>query len=328
MLVKEIIKESQLLQEQIARFWMLLNYAIKTEGPGIGRLAEKALEWIASSVKGKPNAAEELAQAWVMTAEKTESTIANAIETGGKQAASQGVPIATLEKAERLALQLYGKNARKLIPQIKNAAQMGQIWWGASTQAFNTVLTTIGVSKPILTMLYYIYEAYEKNEEGDPEYQGAKLQYIVQWEINKCLEEVIGLLAGRGIIAWALGPKGIQMLAPFGWGPIGKAFNLLNPGAQAAFQAWFISPAGQESFAKWLVGTAVIPGTDTKVPFGPTFKEVVAFVGGHVVKTGYDAILRALGSDKAQQPPRVSDTGTTPWRAKSSQEIGHGFKTD
>lgn len=326
MLVKEIIKESQLLQEQIARFWVLLNYAIKTEGPGIGRLAEKALEWIASSVKGKANAADELARAWAMTAEKTDVTIASAIEAGKRQGVSQGIAREVLDDAERLAAQIFSKNSKKLIPQIKNASEVGQIWWGASTSLLNTALTTIGVGKPVLTMLYYIYEAYQKHDEGHPEYQGKKLQYIVQWEINKCLEEVIGLLAGRGTIAWALGPRGIQMLGPLGWGPIGKAFNLLNPGAQAAFQAWFISPAGQESFARWLVGTAVIPGTDTKVPFGPEFKQIIAFIGGEVVKTGYDAILRAMGSDKAQQPARAPENRS--WRPKSSQEIGHGFKTD
>lgn len=326
MRVKEIIKESQLLQEQIARFWMLLNYAIKTEGPGIGRLAEKALEWLSSSVKGKANAADELAKAWAMTAEKTETTIANAVEVGRRQAASQGIAKEVLDDAERLAANIYAKNAAKLIPRIKDAAQMGQIWWGASTSLLNTALTAFGVGKPVYDMIYYIYEAYQKHDEGHPEYQGKKLQYIVQWEINKCLESVVGILAGRATIAWVLGPRGIQMLGPLGWGPIGKAFNLLNPGAQAAFQAWFISPYGQESFARWLVGTAVIPGTDTKVPFGPTFKEAIAFIGGEVVKTGYDAILRALGSDKAQQPARAPELRS--WRPKTSQELGHGFKTD
>lgn len=323
MRVNDITKPSRLLREAAWGFDMLLKWAIKSSGKRMSAQLEYALEWLGRNVTRTGNkTAEELAEGWMKASEKADLALSEVIAVGREAAKRSGVPDEVLDDAVRLA----GSRFRgRLIPRIRDATQAAQMWWGASFSLMNTVLTTVGVLKPVGEMLYYIYEAYQKNEEGHPEYQGKKLQYIVQFEINKCLESVVGILAGRATIAWVLGPRGIQMLGPLGWGPIGKAFNLLNPAAQAAFQAWFLSPPGQESFAKWLVGTAVIPFTDTKLPFGPSFREAMDFIGGHVVKTGYDAILRAMDSDKAQQPPKAPEVKTFQ-RSSDIKDLTHGFK--
>ncbi len=304
MRVKQIIHESLLLQEQMARFWTLLTYAVKNDGKGIGATTEKALGWLANAVKGKPNAVEELAKGWNMTASKAEVALHEAIKVGRAEAEAAGIAKKVLDEAEVLAYKLY---KGKIMPKVRNAAHAAELWYGATLNLWNGVFLALNIGKPIMEMIYYIYIAYEKNEAGNPEYQGNKLQWVVQWEINKCLREVVAAFAGHKIIGWALGPNGIQMLAPFGWGPIGKAFNMLSPAAQAVFQTWFFSDEGKTAFANWLVGKALFYGTDTKVPFGPSFKSVIDSAGQVVAKTGYDAILRALGSDKAGQPERAPE---------------------
>ena len=318
MKVKEIIIESRILQEQMLRFGMLLNYAIKTNGKGISGLVEKALEWLARNVKNSPKAADELAAGWVKTAQEAEVGINSAIRAGQEAAEAAGIPKSVLDDAAALAIRKYGT---KLGPKIRNSMEAAQIWWGAGLSSINSLLMWFGVLQPIAECVYYILLAYKKRDEGHPEYQSdKKLQWVVQFEINKALAEVSAILIARGTLAWALGPNGIQRLGPLGWGPIGKAFNLLNPAAQATFQAWFLSPPGQEAFSQWLVGNSILAG-------GKEYKAVVDFVGGHVVKTGYDAILRALGSDKAQQPPRTGET--KPFKsALDNMDLGHGFKKD
>jgi len=321
MRVKEIVNESRLLQEQMVRFWTLLSYALKTDGKGIGNLAEKALAWLANNVKNNPNAAEELAKGWSMTASKADVTIASAVRAGRAEAEAAGIAKNVLDEAEQLAYKLY---KGKIMPKVRDAAHAMELWYGASLTLYNGIFLALNIGKPIAEMIYYIMDAYQKNEEGHPEYQGAKLQWIVQWEINKCLREVVAAWAGNKIIGWALGPNGIQMLGPLGWGPIGKAFNMLSPAAKATFQTWFYTDEGKQAFANWLVGKAMFYGTETSVPFGPTFKDAINFVGGHAVKTGYDAILRKMGSDKAQQPPKAPEI--KPFRqADSDIDMTHGF---
>lgn len=315
MKVKEIIIESQILQEQLIRFGMLLNYAIKTNGKGISGLVEKALEWLAKNVKNNPNAAEELAAGWVKTAQKAEVGINSAVRAGREAAEAAGIPKSILDDAEAIAIRNYGG---KLLPKIRNATEAAQIWWGASLGTINSLLMWFGVLQPIAECVYYIMLAYKKHDEGHPEYQDKKLQWVVQFEINKAVAEVSAILIARGTLAWALGPKGIQLLGPLGWGPIGKAFNLLNPAAQATFQAWFLSPPGQEAFSQWLVGNSILAG-------GQTYKEVTDWVSGHIVKSGYDAILRALGSDKAQQPPKAPEI--KPFNSPLDDiDLSHGIK--
>jgi hypothetical protein len=51
--------------------------------------------------------------------------------------------------------------------------------------------------------------------------------------------------------------------------------------------------------AKWLVGEAMVPYTDWKIPFGQTWQKLVLNPLSGLTHTGYNHILRMIGSDKA-----------------------------
>ncbi len=300
MRVKEILHEQRVLQEQLFRLGVALKYVLSQGGEGVTGQARSVLNWFSRAVMGKANAAEELAQGWVKTAEILKITPSEAIQAGKAEALSVGIDRAVVREAEQLAARLATQSS--ILASRASRAAM-EWYYGSALHLYNTILTTIGVVQPILECVYYIYQAYRKNEAGDPEFQGDKLDYAVQFEITKAVRSVAGLLAGRGLISWIMGPKGIQVLAPFGWEPIAKAFNMASPAAQAAFITWFQTSAGQEYFAQWLVGKALIPGTDWTLPGGTLFKIITRYAGGWA-KTGYDAILRQIGSDKAAPAPR------------------------
>ncbi len=302
MRVKDILHEHRILQEQLWRLGQALKYAAGM-GEGMTSQVRQVLAWFSSKVAGKPNAAEELAQGWVKVAEINKVTPAEAIAAGKVEAEGARIAKEVIEEAEQLAIQLMTKSRR-----LRVRSELGAMEWlyGTALNTYNFWLTAAGIVKPISECIWYIYQAYENMEKGHPEYQGPKLQYIVQFEINKAIREVTAIIAGRGLIAWALGPKGIQVLGPLGWGPIGKAFNILSPAAQASFITWFQTDAGQKYFAEWLVGKALIPFTEVKMPGGSSFNWVTEFVGGRT-KTAYDAILRAVGSDKAQEPAKMPE---------------------
>ena len=51
----------------------------------------------------------------------------------------------------------------------------------------------------------------------------------------------------------------------------------------------------------------MIPYTDWKVPGGAWFRGMITDPLSGILKSGYDAVLRAVGSDKAQQLPKPKD---------------------
>ena len=81
----------------------------------------------------------------------------------------------------------------------------------------------------------------------------------------------------------------------------------------AAFKVWMISNEGQEALAKWLVGQAMIPGTDWKIPFGPSYQKLILDPLGGIAMTGYNKILKWTGSDKMiPEPGGDKDKKTEP----------------
>lgn len=291
MRVKEILHEQRILQEQLWRFGLLLKYAL-TQGKDLTSAARYALSWISKSVIKNPNADEELARAWVKTVETLpESEIFEVFEAGKKAAKAAGISDNIIASAEQKASALASKSS---ILRSRSTWLAAQYSYAAAAAEINSILIKLNVAVPVGEMIYYIREAYRKSEEGDPEYQGKKLQWIIQTEINQCVGKVAAALVGYVGVKWILSPTGLRAFKILGWDKIGTAFNLLTPAAQAAFQAWFVSPAGADAYSRWLVGQAMLP-------MGKAYSEVVDIAGG-LVKTGYDKILGAMGSDKADKP--------------------------
>lgn len=321
MRVKEILHEYRILQEQLFRLGLMLKYAASM-ADGMSGYAKQALAYFSKALVGKPNAADELAKGWIRAAEILKVAPDEAISAGYAAGQAAKIDKATLDQAVKIAEQLALKSTKL---RIRSAAGAMEWYYGTAVFSINKLLTTIGIYGPISQCVYYIAIAYQKNEEGDPEYQGKKLQYIVQWEINKCIREVAAVVIGKNLIKWALSPIGIQALGPLGWGPIGKAFNMLNPAAQATFMAWFLSPPGQDYFVKWLTGSALIPGTGVTLPGGQTFTDVTD-IANALTKIGYDGILRQIGSDKAQEPPMMPDAPA--WKSRAKYDAATGQRLD
>ncbi len=320
MRVKEVLHERRIIQENL----MALNVALRiARGMGAGLTAEakQALTMFTARVAGKATAAEELAKGWLTTTKVLKVAPEEALEAGLAAARSARVAPEVLVEAEKAFAKLVGRSVLLRFRSATSAAE----WYYASTMwVINKVLIVVGIYQPIAECIYYIHEAYVKNEEGHPEYQGNKLQFIVQFEVQKAIRAVTAIIIGKGAIGWILGPKGIQVLGPLGWGPIGKAFNMLTPAAQATFMAWFQTPAGQEYFAQWLVGKALVPGTDWTMPGGGAFKLLTQYAAGFA-KTGYDAILRQMGSDKAGKPPAMPDDNK--WKSSFNLDLKTGTST-
>jgi hypothetical protein len=146
------------------------------------------------------------------------------------------------------------------------------------------------------------------HDEGHPELQDkGKLQWAVQWYIDNAVQRIVAQKLGRLFIGGILGKNGIQRIPLLNLEAFNKVYNLASPAAQAAFQAWMISDAGQQALARWIVGEAMIPGTDWKVPGGAMFRGMITDPLSGLVKSGYDAVLRAVGNEKAQQLPEPKD---------------------
>ena len=320
MRVKDIVTESRILQEQLGSFITYLKYAIKLRGSekGITHGIEWALSWMAKAVKSSPKAADELAKAWIKTAEEASVSASEAISSGSKMAKANGISDEVIAQAASKAEALAAKSFRLTATEKVAAAEM---WYGSRFYALNNFLTLVGIAEPILEAIYYINDAYKKADAGDPEYQGGKLHFIVNAEINQAVARVIGIVGARGLTAWALGPKGIQALGPLGWGPIGYAFNLATPATQAAAQAWLISPPGQEAFARWLVGKSMLPG-------GTVFYDYVVDYLGGMIRTAHNSILQKMGSDKAQASPKKPEPKEPFQSALDNIDVTHGWKKD
>jgi hypothetical protein len=305
MKVFDIITESrQQLNEQLWRFGQMIEYAVKNNGVGI----ERALAWIADKVAGKSGAAKELAEAWMLTAEKTGMSSSEAISRGSAAARTSGLADDVIVAAQAEANILAKARANSVWGKIKTGTEAAEFYYGATLNTINTGLKWWGVIEPIYDCITGILKVYRMHDEGHPELQDKdKLQWAVQWYIDNAVQRIVAQKLGRLFIGGILGKNGIQRIPLLNLDAFNKVYNLASPAAQAAFQAWMITDAGQQSLARWLVGEAMIPGTDWKVPGGAAFRAMITDPLSGLAKSGYDAVLRAVGSDKAQQLPKPKD---------------------
>lgn len=313
MKVYEIITESRILNEQLNLLIRSLEVAIeKGSLSGIDAAVNNGLKWIAQQLAKKgAQGANELAEAWYQTARMTGRSLDDVIAQGEKEAVAAGIDRNVISTAKAQANKLLKSTQPGMFAKLKTNAQKAQLFYGGKMEMINGVLTAWGIGVPILECISNIASVYERSDAGEPELQGAKLQWAVQFYIDKCVQQVLAVWLGSKVAKFPFGPNGIQQL-PFLGGPkMSAMFNAMSSASQATFLIWFQSEAGQEAFARWMVGEALLPG-------GKMFKGFADLVSG-MAKTGYDQVLTKLGSDKAGKPdPNVKPT---PSEYKPDQEV-------
>lgn len=313
MKVYEIITESRILNEQLNLLIRSLEVAIeKGSLSGIDAAVNNGLKWIAQQLAKKgAQGANELAEAWYQTAKMTGRSLDDVIAQGEREAVAAGMDKNVINTAKAQANKLFKSSQPGMFSKLKTNAQKAQFFYGEQFNVINWVLTAYGIGTPIMECIANIASVYERSDAGEPELQGAKLQWAVQFYIDKCVQQVLAVWIGGKMAKFPFGPNGIQQL-PFLGGPkMSAIFNAMGQAAQASFLLWFQSDQGQEAFARWLVGEALLPG-------GKMFKGFSDLVSG-MSKTGYDKILTKLGSDKAGKPD--PDVKPTPSEYKPDQEV-------
>ena len=302
MKIYDIISESHILNENITLFVNSLRQLI---GRGAVAEVEGLLVQFTRMVAGRPTAARELGEAWAKLASETGMEAAEAIAMGRAAATAQRVAPEIIEAAEREAASLIrslpGRSRwSQFWKKAKSAKEKAEVWYMGSFKTINAILYTWGILEPIYEAITHIGLAYEEADKGNPKYKD-NLDYIVTWEITRCVQSVAAIWAGRKITAWVF-EKGLPSL-PFTGGPrIGKLWNGMSQPAQTAFLYYFQTKEGQEAFAQWMVGELLIPYTEWSAPGGGIFKDITRKLGG-LAKSGYDAILRKAEHRYAGQVP-------------------------
>jgi len=316
MKVFDIITESrQQLAESMLVFGRMLAYAVSKGGAGL----EHALSYIARSVASKPTAAKDLAEAWILTAEKAGIGYAEA-RAMGVQAAKDSRAIAdnVIAAAEREATELAAKKSNSVWGKLKTPDSELNFWYGAGMANLNLALTFWQVGKPVYDCVQGILKVYRMHDEGHPELQDKnKLQWAVQWYIDRATGQIVTALLTGAVLKKVLGSwvPGVAYNVPVFGKLIAKLdpiYSKLPPAAQAGFKVWITSEAGQEAVAKWLAGELLMPGTEWKIPGGKAFRAMVIDPLSGTIKSAYDGILRMIDSDKAQQLPEPKKDAPNP----------------
>lgn len=305
MKVTEILSESRILNEQLNTFLRLLEMVVE-KGLGTKGL-ESALTWLSKAVAGKSSASAsaELAEAWVLSAERLGFNTAESIAIGERQAIASGVDKSVVDAAKTRALDLAATRrglagTEGILAKAGDKLQVVKGLMGSKFALLDGILKTYGIVEPIMQCVLGINECYQRwDSKKDPEYLAnpALLQGDVQHLIDVCVRQIVALWAGRKLAGFVFGANGLQRLPFMGGDRMSAVLNSLTPVAKTAFTAWLDSPPGRQAFAEWVVG-------DSLAAVG--FKGVTDFISG-LVKTGYDKILDAVGSNKA--PPKPTDLG-------------------
>ena len=303
MKIYDIIAESQQLNEAGYLFGVYLNRAIPK---GIQAI-EHVMKWFAEKLVGKPKAIDDLAEGWAVLAEKTGMSSDEAIRIGSRQAKAAGHADDVIEAAARRAEELIQKAANTPWAKLSNPNSAFNFWYGTRAAEVNKWLMAYGILQPVAECAYEIFKLYKMREEGHPELQDLnKLSWGVQWHIDQCVKQVASLIAGNFLLK-KLVTNWVPGVAYNLW-PVGKLFqaldpiyNKLPPAATAAFKVWMMTDDGREALAKYLVGEAMIPGTEWKAPGGKYWQKVIDILSG-LAKTGYDHVLRWTGHGDLAKP--------------------------
>ncbi len=216
------------------------------------------------------------------------------------------------------ALKIAKKNVRgQAITQTAGrAAELGQKIWNLSYQG----AMVYGVGRPIAEMIYNINELYNQYDKGA--IPAENLQHSVQAEITKAVQDVIAAWAGSKIISKTVGAVGwLPSKLPFGMGAkIAPYFDKMSQAGKAAFVVWLQSDQGQETFAKWLVGEALItaalgiPGEGFEKLVSKSFRNATTWFSKFVKTWAIDPIIVMMKPDApvAAASPQANQSNAEP----------------
>lgn len=237
------------------------------------------------------------------------------------------------------ALKIAKKNVRgQAVSQTAGkAAELGSKMF---TKAYQGAMI-YGVGRPIAEMIYNINELYNQYDKGS--LPAENLQHSVQAEITKATQDVLAAWAGSKIISKTVGVVGwAPSKLPFGMGDkIAPYFDKLSQAGKAAFVVWLQSDQGQEIFAKWLAGEALltaalgIPGEGFEKLIAKSFRGASTWFSKVVKTWAVDPIIKqmnpsaptAAASPQANEPAAEpkdmltqKDNTTTNWLAPKGRD--------
>jgi len=320
MKIYDIISDEQLLEGK-ADFWKLFTqWAL---GPNItqkeitAKIAEKwTAEILEAYNKGVPPRLTTNIRQYIPAKfkDKTREILEDALAMAKKNVRGQ-------------AVKQTGAKAVEISSKIWNNAYQGAMVYG--------------VGRPIAEMIYNINELY--NQYDKKQLPAENLQHSVQAEITKATQDVLAAWAGSKIISKTVGLAGwVPSKLPFGMGAkIAPYFDKMSQAGKAAFVVWLQSDQGQEIFAKWLVGEALltaalgIPGEGFEKLVSKSFRNASTWFSKVVKSWGVDPIIQQLkpdapvaaGSPQANQPADQAkdlltqkDNTTTNWLAPKGRD--------
>lgn len=178
-----------------------------------------------------------------------------------------------------------------------------------------------GVGRPIAEMIYNINELYNEYDQG--KLPAENLQHSVQAEITKATQDVLAVWLGGKIIKKIVGAAGwLPSKLPFGMGEkIQPMFDKLSQAGRASFAVWLQTDQGQELFAKWLVGEALItaalgiPGEGVEKFISKSFRQASTWFSKVVKTQAVDPIIQ-------QMKPDAPVAAASPQAANSKKDDG------
>lgn len=244
---------------------------------------DKILGNLARLVKSTRFTAEEIADSWVASANKSGLSLEEIVVMGERELRAAGVEEAlikkALQKADAIEPGIYAKVTARARADMSYGA-----WLGNSLESVTKYANLIGISAPILICIENIgkeYYTYQKSAKTPADYE--TFQHSSQYWINKCVGEVAALIVGNFLIARIFS-------IPGGWPgftgakQLGPIYTGLTRAAQITFMTALMSDEGRLWLARMFVAdTLNLPvAVGGRIEQQPIQKVIRDTVGGWI----------------------------------------------
>jgi hypothetical protein len=296
---------------------------------------DKILGNLARLVKSTRFTAEEIADSWVASANKSGLSLEEIVVMGERELRAAGVDDAlikkALQKADAIEPGIYGKVTARISADMSTGE-----WLGKSLETVTKYANALGISVPILLCIKNIgleYSDYQKSAKTPADYE--KFQHSSQYWINKCVGEVAALIVGNFLIARIFS-------IPGGWPgftgakKLGPIYTGLTRTAQITFMAALMSDEGRLWLARMFVAdTFNLPvAVGGRIEQQPIQKVIRDTVGGWITGAlGWVTDQAQKVTDPAAAAKKTADATakTAADKAKSDaayQGVTPGWKYD
>ena len=244
---------------------------------------DKILGNLARLVKSTRFTAEEIADSWVASANKSGLSLEEIVVMGERELRAAGVEEALIKKALQKADAIEPGIYAKVIARARADMSYGA-WLGNSLESVTKYANLIGISAPILICIENIgkeYYTYQKSAKTPADYE--TFQHSSQYWINKCVGEVAALIVGNFLIARIFS-------IPGGWPgftgakQLGPIYTGLTRAAQITFMTALMSDEGRLWLARMFVAdTLNLPvAVGGRIEQQPIQKVIRDTVGGWI----------------------------------------------